>query len=385
MKATLIVESHTVLLRVYISQKERTTITLGAGTAAKYRKEERRANSILKGIALLDQPPTIATFLHYFNNQPATRQSRRHARRDAVLATDITSFLLSEINNRRYSAGTKKHAICTVDALERFGKIRVVRDLTPANVVAFDVFLRAGTGRSDATVANYHKKIKSLIHNLVASGTIPDPYASFHYPAGRNKERAALSVEELHILRAARLTGGLAKARDLFIFGCFTGIAYADIQRLNYSRDVVTRDGLPFIDSHRIKTTNRYFTPVLPPAVEVWESYKYKLPVLSLQRANIYLHAIRAAYKIHTPLTTHVARHTFATHMLAKGIPITSLAHMLGHTKIETTRRYAKTLDTTIIDDVRKAFASPAASPLPRDMVDMLTSPSEEDRGSSRH
>lgn len=97
-----------------------------------------------------------------------------------------------------------------------------------------------------------------------------------------------------------------------------------------------------------MKTGNKFFTPILGPALEVLERYDFKLPHISNQKANDYLHVIEEKMDLHKPLTFHVARHSFATLALAHDVPIENVARMLGHSDIKTTQIYAKILNTTV-------------------------------------
>ena len=107
-------------------------------------------------------------------------------------------------------------------------------------------------------------------------------------------------------------------------------------------------NGFTYIDGERVKTGNAFFTPILPPAMEVLKKYKYQLPHITNQKANDYLHLIEDRLKINKPLTTHVARHSFATLCLSYDIPIENVARMMGHSNIRTTQVYARILKKTI-------------------------------------
>lgn len=140
----------------------------------------------------------------------------------------------------------------------------------------------------------------------------------------------------------------LASVRDLFVFSANTGLAYSDLARFNYHTDVVSRNGYPYIDGARLKTGSHFFTPILPPALEVLKRYNYKLPIISNQKYNDYLHIIEERLGTGKSLTSHLARHTFATIALNRDVPIEVVARMLGHKNIAITQIYAKILTTSI-------------------------------------
>ena len=103
-----------------------------------------------------------------------------------------------------------------------------------------------------------------------------------------------------------------------------------------------------YIDGSRIKTGVNFYTPILKPAMDVLKKYKFKLPQISNQKANDYLHVLQDRMGLRKNLTFHLARHSFATMALANDVPIENVARMLGHTDIKTTQIYAKILNTTI-------------------------------------
>lgn len=116
---------------------------------------------------------------------------------------------------------------------------------------------------------------------------------------------------------------------------------------------------LYYIDGSRIKTDTKYFTPILAPAMKVLEKYDYRLPKISNQKANDYLHVIQTELRIRQNLTFHVARHSFATLALAHDVPIENVARMLGHENIKTTQIYAKILNGSPANVCGKEYTKP--------------------------
>ncbi|MFY7918741.1 MAG: site-specific integrase, partial [Chryseotalea sp.] len=155
----------------------------------------------------------------------------------------------------------------------------------------------------------------------------------------------------------------LKQVRDIFIFCCYTGLAYADVQKL--SRDEITTgiDGEKWIWTSRQKTDTATRIPLLPQALEIINRYKDEpsclnkgrlLPVLSNQKMNGYLKEIADACGITKKMTFHTARHTFATTVtLSNGVPIETVSKMLGHRNLKTTQHYAKILDIKVGADMR--------------------------------
>ena len=176
-------------------------------------------------------------------------------------------------------------------------------------------------------------------------------------------ERQYLSEEEIQTMLEKELhTNRLEQVRDIFIFCCFTGLAYSDVKKLSKDNLVFGIDGDKWIKTKRTKTDTRSNIPLLPTALEIIKKYENHpeavtkgvlLPVLSNQKSNAYLKEIADLCGINKNLTTHLARHTFATTVtLSNGVPMESVSKMLGHKSLKTTQHYAKILDRKVSDDM---------------------------------
>jgi len=151
---------------------------------------------------------------------------------------------------------------------------------------------------------------------------------------------------------------------DVFVFSCYTGLAYVDIEKLTPDNQVKGIDGKLRIQTYRQKTDTKSNIPLLSPALLILEKYKDDpeavnsgslLPVNSNQKMNAYLKEIATLARINKTLTFHLARHTFATTItLANGVPIESVSEMLGHKSIRTTQIYAKVIDQKVSEDMSK-------------------------------
>ena len=122
----------------------------------------------------------------------------------------------------------------------------------------------------------------------------------------------------------------------------------------NFSKnDIIEVDEMKAIRSNRVKTDESFITLFFPEAEKIAEKYNYELPKLSNQKYNDYLKILAAGVKIKKNLTTHVARHTFATYLLNKGIPIETVSRAMGHSSIKMTQHYAKLLGRKVISDMK--------------------------------
>jgi len=176
-------------------------------------------------------------------------------------------------------------------------------------------------------------------------------------------ERGYLTEDELQILEEKEFTiECLQQVKDLFIFSCYTGLAYIDTIRLTSANIVKGIDGESWLITHRLKTKTPVKVPLLPKAIEIIEKYRSNprclsedslLPKMSNQKLNSYLKEIADFCSIRKNLTFHLARHTFATTVtLSNGVPIESVSKMLGHTKISTTQVYAKVIERKLSEDM---------------------------------
>lgn len=264
----------------------------------------------------------------------------------------FVDFAYSVLEKRKLRESTVRAHQCTLETLRRSGIIRTFDDLTPQNIRRFDDWLRKeDPSRQQPTIYGYHKRIKPYINEAIKLGIIEEsPYARFKVSKGKHKQKEALNDEELQRLRDLNITDKyLARARDLFVFCSFTGLAYADMSSFDFFRHTVSVHGRYYIDGERIKTGTRYYTPILPPAMAVLEQYGYRLPCLTQQAYNRLLKCLGSMIGTRKNLSSHIARYTFATTvLLANEVPIESVSKMLGHSRIQITQLYAKILNSSI-------------------------------------
>lgn len=263
-------------------------------------------------------------------------------------------WLKQRIKHRNLREGTRKGHMVTYRALERFGKFRSFEDLTYENICAFDIFIREEKnektntlGRSQTVVHNYHKRFRSFVSEAYRLGLIKEnPYSRFVDKRGKGGRRPHLTKEQVCQLQALRDKMPDSKESmylDFFLFQTFTGMAFSDALGFDFEKHVITINGNPYIDGQRIKTGSEYVVPLLPYAQKILARTGNKPTVPSIQKYNYFLKGIGAAIGCLFPLTSHVARHTFAcTIILGEGVPKEVLQVMMGHSSIKTTEIYAK-------------------------------------------
>ena len=263
-------------------------------------------------------------------------------------------FIVRRTDERKDRAeGTIKHYRTLVKVLEDFGRINYFHDLTRSNITMFDDYLRS-KGIKDTTVYGYHKNMKAYINEAIRFGIISEnPYVGLKINRGKSDKRKYLTYEEMRRMERCRITDpSVNRVRDLFLFQCYTGLAYSDLYKFDFASDVERRGNKFIIADRRVKTNEDYFIVLLSPAMEILRKYDFDLPVISNQKYNDYLKVAASFAKIDKNLTTHCARHTFAVFALNNGVPIEVVSKMLGHTNIKTTQIYAKVLNT----EVEKGF-----------------------------
>jgi site-specific recombinase XerD len=230
-------------------------------------------------------------------------------------------------------------------------------------IMSYDFYLRTERNCNNNSTVKYLKNFKKIILICIANGWLDkDPFAKYK-PKVKQVKRDFLNTDELAAMAAKKLASSrTGQVRDIFLFCCYTGLAYADVKKLKRTEIVVGVDGGKWIATSRKKTDTASNIPLLPQAIELMNIYKEHpqcandgllLPVLSNQKMNSYLKEIGDACGITKELTFHIARHTFATTVtLANGVSIESVSKMLGHTNIKTTQHYAKILDMKVSEDM---------------------------------
>ena len=295
-------------------------------------------------------------------------------------------FMRDAIIDDKLKDSTRHRKMLTLEVLIKYGKIQRFSDLSPENLKKFDEYLHDGT-REDISVHTYHKHIRKYVRLAYELNYIPvDPYTMVHFPKGKSKERNPLTDEELDRVRELPLEGHLDKARDLFIFAAYTGLAYCDVEEFDFHTMAEHLDGMYYIDGRRIKTETNFFTPILPYAMDVLEKYNYSLPKISNQKVNDYLRIVASMANIRKKMTFHIARHSFATQALAHDIPIDKVARMLGHKDIKTTQIYAKVLKESVakhanswVEALTKSESNPST---PRAQQNKFSTPASEQTAS---
>ena len=285
-------------------------------------------------------------------------------------STAMLDWLTKQVPKLNISAGTRRRYDVLLRRLEQFDKLKSWDDLTVENLYEFDAWLHQITKAQsngdkqskdkpqkigDSAVYNYHRTLKSLLNRAVKMNVIAsNPYERLKGEFSRGvkesveylTEEEIAAVESLHPMKGTQV----AMARDLFVFQLYTGLSYSDAQAFDIA-EYKKVNGRWINTGERIKTGVPYVSQLLPQAVEVLERYNWQVPQINNMQYNASLKDIQKALGIRTRLHSHLARHTFATRMLAMGVKIENVSRMLGHSNITMTQRYAKVLAESVHED----------------------------------
>lgn len=203
------------------------------------------------------------------------------------------------------------------------------------------------------TVSHILVKLKTFFIYAVNNGKLTiNPFNQVSIDRTQ-KEVVKLEKDEIEVIKRKAFVGRLDKVRDLFLFQCYTGLAYCDMADLRHS-DIECEGDMYFVRKNRQKTKIMFFTVINNDAMRILEKYNYMLPVLSNQKYNSYLKEIGDLCNIGKSLHSHIARHTCATQLLNDGMPIEIVSKVLGHSNTRQTAHYARLLDTTVLNAFKK-------------------------------
>ena len=279
--------------------------------------------------------------------------------------TDISKQVgisVSKATLQKYNV-CKRHFSDFLDKQYKRNDLKLT-ELTYLVIREFDLYLRTVVGQNSNTATKTMKTFKTITLLGQKMGVLlHDPFMNHRFHL-EPVNRGFLTDEEI-LLIANKEIGipRLELVRDIFIFSCFTGLAYIDVSNLTPDH-IVTLGDKQWIMTQRQKTSVETNILLLDIPKAIIDKYcdntaypkrENKLfPILSNQKMNAYLKEIADLCGIKKNLTFHLARHTFATMSLSKGVPMESVSKMLGHTNIKTTQIYARITNKKIEHDMEE-------------------------------
>lgn len=238
-----------------------------------------------------------------------------------------------------------------------------IEKIDHAFITEYEFYLRSQRKCANNTTVKYIKNFQKIIKQCLNNRWIHEnPFVNYKCKI-KEVVRDFLDENEIEeIINKDIQIERLEVVRDIFIFSCFTGLAYIDVKQLSHENISIGIDGEKWIIKNRQKTDTTSRIPLLPIVLEILKKYENHplcvkhnrlLPILSNQRMNSYLKEIATLCNIKKELTFHIARHTFATTVtLTNGVPLESVSKMLGHSSIKPTQHYAKIVDKKISNDM---------------------------------
>lgn len=267
--------------------------------------------------------------------------------------TSFIEYCERRRNERKVCEHTKKRYDVFIKFLKTWGKIKSFQDCNVSKVRAMDEYLHR-QDKAQCTIYDYHKYLKLFINDAMIDGLIeqnPYKFLPFHIGKGEKQYVDCVTEEQFAAIKKLNLsTPHILHARDLFLFQCYTGLAYSDLASFDYT-NCEEIGGKMFYHAKRTKTDTDFVFQLLKPALEILQKYDFKLPKMSNQKYNDYLKVIGEIIGV-PKLHTHAGRGTAATLFLSKGMPINIVSKVLGHKNLRQTMRYARTLNK----DVQSAF-----------------------------
>jgi len=204
------------------------------------------------------------------------------------------------------------------------------------------------------------------MYRAVSQGTIRfNPFEEVKYEVVERKPRFLSKGDVAKLLAFPLQDEGAELSRRMFLFSVFTGLAFVDLQGLRASQIETNSEGKRYIRKARQKTEVESLIPLHPIAEQILALYTkaksrgdYKIfpDTMSDWKLLSHLKAVGLACGIRTPLTWHCARHTFGTLTLEAGVPIESIAKMMGHSSIASTQIYAQVTDKKISKDMDRVI-----------------------------
>lgn len=287
-----------------------------------------------------------------------------HNQKTLLLLYEEHNSKMNALIGKGYAFSTLQKHFSTIGHLKSFLKDKYKTDdinierVDNVFLTDFEFYLKSEKNISNNTTVKYMRNLGKVIRAALSAGYIKkDPFGNIKYHI-EDVDRAFLDSDELSVVYNKSFENNrLEQVKDVFLFCCFTGLAFADAKSLTKDCIFNSTQGSTWIKKQRLKTKKWSHIPLLPQAEAILEKYKnhsirrngYLLPVPTNQKMNAYLKEIADLCDIEKNLTTHCARHTFATTVtLANNVSMESVSKMLGHSSILMTKQYARILDKTV-------------------------------------
>lgn len=275
----------------------------------------------------------------------------------------VMSYTINDLFNDYFRLLDKKVGVSITDVV--YGKYRWVRRLfsehidfglevtaiTPSTIQEFYAELKSKY--QDSTSCGMMTKLKTIIKYGIDNGKIKvNPFQGTKINKGV-KEIRTISYSQLQAIMGHQFVPRVQKVADMFIFACGSGLSFADCVALK-PQDFTIKDGKWCIFKNREKTGVKFYSVLMPWAVDIMQKYggDFSRLKMSNQKTNMYLKEIQDVCGIDINLHFHLARHFYAMYLLNKKVPVTTVQKAIGHSQLSMTMHYAKALESTVLDDI---------------------------------
>ena len=261
----------------------------------------------------------------------------------------------NELSWRRYVESRRKVA-SFIKASYKRNDVKL-KNLDLKFIKDLEFYFKTELQLKPATIYRSMQRVKKIIQFAIAENYLQkDPFNL--YKNRKPKTRIVyLTVEELHLLETYPLQQArLERVRDLFVFCCYTGLAYQEMTSLTTNNIEIGFDGYEWIEMYRQKTGGKISVPLLPKSKAILTKYNNELPKISNQKFNSYLKELVGVVGIEKKLTHHIARKTFAsTVLLFNNVPMEVVSELLGHSNVKVTQAsYAKVVNKKVSEEMSR-------------------------------
>ena len=270
---------------------------------------------------------------------------------------------IEELVGKEYAPGTLQRYKTSLKHTKEFLEWKYkesdidILKINHAFITDYEFYLRSVRNCSNNTAVKYIKNFGKIIKICLANNWMDrNPFSNYKSKI-RTVERVYLNEPEIQrLLNKDFKSERLSLVRDIFLFSCYTGLAYTEMSTLTTKNIEIGFDGKEWIKMIRKKTNKKISIPILPKAREILDKYDGKLPTLSNQKFNSYLKEISELVGINKKLTHHTARKTFATTVLLfNNVPMEIVSELLGHSNMNVTQsHYGKIVQSKVSTEIHK-------------------------------
>lgn len=280
----------------------------------------------------------------------------------------FSDFYKSELESELTATGTQKNELCTLKHLQDYKQVVNFQDLNYNFLCAFEKYLYQKKGLKTNTIHKIFRHLKKYANIAIKKGYMDkSPFLNFRAKTETTNRTflETFEIEKMERINETLPNGTIKHTLEHYLFSVYTGLRFSDVATLTKS-DIIDTDNGKAIFKTMIKTDKKIYIPISKiyngKPLQIIEKYLFGnngqtiFPKQTNQTANRCLKEIAKLCDIDKKLTFHTARHTNATDLLRKNVPITTIQKLLGHTKLETTMIYEHITNQQIDSDINKIF-----------------------------